>query len=182
MLRLPDDVFWPRLREEINEVTNHEDFELEEQGDLDFVVTVAAKGYEPPKRKNESPKEIELHKVHIRIPRGYPYEPPKLNWLTPILHSNICPPYEEYKGIKGFVCIEGLNYYKPFSLNLLSLCESIRNIIEAPNPASTIPTKTPKEASEFFRKNISALRDEPIILLSSSNHSQPDDLPRLVGR
>lgn len=181
MLRLPNDVFWPRLKEEIKEVANHEDFEVEKQSDLDFVVTIKAKGYEPSQRWGEHPKERESHKVRIRIPKGYPYEPPKLNWLTPILHSNICPPYEEYKGIKGYVCIEGLNYYKPFSLNLLSLCESIRNIIENPNPASTIPSKTPKNASEFFRKNIAALRDGPIIFVSGPGGSQ-EDLPRLIER
>jgi hypothetical protein len=47
MLRLPNDVFWPRLKEEIKEVANHEDFEVEKQSDLDFVVTIKAKGYEP---------------------------------------------------------------------------------------------------------------------------------------
>lgn len=182
MLKLPEDVFWPRLKEEIKEVANHEDFEIEQKSDLEFIATIIAQGYEPPERKGEPPKERESHRVLIKIPRGYPYEPPKLNWLSPILHSNICPPDEQYKGVKGFVCIEGLNYYKPFSLNLLSLCESIRNIVENPNPASTIPTKTPKEASEFFRENVLALRDEPIILLSETNHSQPDDLPRLIGR
>ena len=181
MLKLPDDVFWPRLKEEISEVTQHEDFEVEQKGNLDFVVTVKAKGFEPPKRKGEPPSKRESHRVLISIPRGYPYEPPHLEWLTPILHSNICPPDEEYKGVKGFVCIEGLNYYTPFSLNLLSLCESIRNIIESPNPASTIPAKTPKEASEFFRKNMSAFRDEPIILLSESA-VQSGDLPRLIER
>ena len=182
MLQLPDEIFWPRLEEEIKEVANHEDFKIEEKGKLDFVVTVKANGYEPSQKVSGSPKKRDTHKVHLLVPRGYPYVSPKLNWLTPILHSNICPPDEEYSGIKGFVCIEGLNYYKPFSLNLLSLCESIRNIIENPNPASTIPTRTPKKASEFFRKNISILRDEPIILLSEPSHSQHEDLPRLIGR
>ncbi|MGC1120518.1 MAG: ubiquitin-conjugating enzyme E2 [Candidatus Methanofastidiosia archaeon] len=181
MLRLPDDVFWPRLKQEIEEVACHEDFKVEKMNDLEFVITIKAKGYEPSQNKNEAPKKKDVHKVRIYVPREYPYAAPRLNWLTSILHSNICPPDEEYHGIKGFVCIEGLNYYKPFSLNLVSLCESIRNIIENPNPASTIPTSTPKKASEFFRKNMSALRDEPIIYLSESGPSS-ESLPRLIRR
>jgi len=180
MLCLPEDIFWNRLEEEISEIRNHEDFEVEKKKDQEYVITIRAKGYELSSSIRNTPILKNSHKVKVIVPREYPYEPPELHWMTPILHSNICPPHESYKGIKGFVCIEGLNYYKPFSFNLVSLCESIRNIIENPNPASTIPTKTPKKASDLIRKNILPSKDEPTIIYYGTNESDSADLPTLI--
>lgn len=78
----------------------------------------------------DSPYENGVFKLKIRVPDRYPFEPPKLVFVTPIYHPNI--------DSGGRICLDTLNMppkgaWKP-SLNLLTVLTSIHLLLSNPNP------------------------------------------------
>eukprot|EP00126_Sphaerothecum_destruens_P014103 Sdes_comp24226_c0_seq1m22229 len=77
-----------------------------------------------------TPYESGLFKVEVVFPSRYPFEPPKLRFITPIYHPNI--------DNSGRICHDSLKMppagaWSP-RLNVCSVLASLRLLLEEPNP------------------------------------------------
>ncbi|XP_042348354.1 ubiquitin-conjugating enzyme E2 T [Plectropomus leopardus] len=77
-----------------------------------------------------TPYEGGLFSLEIKIPERYPFEPPKMRFLTPIYHPNI--------DNSGRICHDALKLppkgaWKP-SLNISTVLTSIQLLMAEPNP------------------------------------------------
>lgn len=70
-------------------------------------------------------------KFHIRInvPNNYPMNPPKAYFITPIFHPNI-----HFKS--GEICLDILKDRWSPALTLLTVCRSIRSLLDSPEADS----------------------------------------------
>ncbi|XP_077442490.1 ubiquitin-conjugating enzyme E2 T [Vanacampus margaritifer] len=89
-----------------------------------------------------TPYEGGVFSLEIKIPERYPFEPPKMRFLTPIYHPNI--------DTAGRICYEALKLppkgaWRP-SLNLSTLLTSIQLLMAEPNPDDPLMADI---ASEF---------------------------------
>ncbi|XP_070765873.1 ubiquitin-conjugating enzyme E2 T [Enoplosus armatus] len=78
----------------------------------------------------ETPYEGGLFSLEIKVPERYPFEPPKIRFLTPIYHPNI--------DNSGRICHDALKLppkgaWKP-SLNISTVLTSIQLLMAEPNP------------------------------------------------
>lgn len=78
----------------------------------------------------ETPYEGGLFSLEIKVPERYPFEPPKIRFLTPIYHPNI--------DTSGRICHDALKLppkgaWKP-SLNISTVLTSIQLLMAEPNP------------------------------------------------
>ncbi|KAK5863636.1 hypothetical protein PBY51_000653 [Eleginops maclovinus] len=78
----------------------------------------------------ETPYEGGLFTLEIKVPERYPFEPPKMRFLTPIYHPNI--------DNSGRICHDALKLppkgaWKP-SLNISTVLSSIQLLMAEPNP------------------------------------------------
>ncbi|XP_040007960.1 ubiquitin-conjugating enzyme E2 T [Xiphias gladius] len=77
-----------------------------------------------------TPYEGGLFSLEIKVPERYPFEPPKMRFLTPIYHPNI--------DNSGRICHDALKLppkgaWKP-SLNISTVLSSIQLLMAEPNP------------------------------------------------
>ncbi|KAK2851455.1 hypothetical protein Q5P01_007731 [Channa striata] len=77
-----------------------------------------------------TPYEGGLFSLEIKVPERYPFEPPKIRFLTPIYHPNI--------DNSGRICHDALKLppkgaWKP-SLNISTVLTSIQLLMAEPNP------------------------------------------------
>ncbi|KAI3427221.1 hypothetical protein D9Q98_007156 [Chlorella vulgaris] len=77
-----------------------------------------------------------LFSLSVDIPARYPFEPPKVKFVTPVYHPNIDP--------EGRICLDILNMppkgaWKP-SLNLPTILASIGLLLAQPNPDDGLVT------------------------------------------
>ncbi|XP_076874940.1 ubiquitin-conjugating enzyme E2 T [Brachyhypopomus gauderio] len=77
-----------------------------------------------------TPYEGGVFSLEIKIPDRYPFEPPKLRFLTPIYHPNI--------DNAGRICLDALKMppkgaWRP-SLNVSTVLSSIQVLMSEPNP------------------------------------------------
>ncbi|XP_030623681.1 ubiquitin-conjugating enzyme E2 T [Chanos chanos] len=77
-----------------------------------------------------TPYEGGLFTLEIKIPERYPFEPPKIRFLTPIYHPNI--------DNAGRICLDALKMppkgaWRP-SLNISTILTSIQVLMAEPNP------------------------------------------------
>ncbi|TKS77650.1 Ubiquitin-conjugating enzyme E2 T [Collichthys lucidus] len=78
----------------------------------------------------ETPYEGGLFSLEIKVPERYPFEPPKIRFLTPIYHPNI--------DTSGRICHDALKLppkgaWRP-SLNISTVLTSIQLLMAEPNP------------------------------------------------
>jgi ubiquitin-conjugating enzyme E2 D/E len=86
--------------------------------------------------------------IEIDLNRRYPFEPPKVNFITRIWHPNI--------SLSGRVCVGILGKDWTPSLNLVGVIETIRNLLNYPNPNDPLNRDAAKEMKEKpwqFEKN-----------------------------
>ncbi|XP_014663782.1 PREDICTED: ubiquitin-conjugating enzyme E2 T-like [Priapulus caudatus] len=86
-----------------------------------------------------------MFKLSINVPERYPFEPPKIQFTTPIYHPNI--------DTAGRICLDILKMppkgaWKP-SLNLSTVLTSIQLLMAEPNPDDPLMA----EISEEFKYN-----------------------------
>ncbi|KAM3871724.1 ubiquitin-conjugating enzyme E2 T [Diretmus argenteus] len=78
----------------------------------------------------DTPYEAGLFSLEIKVPERYPFEPPKMRFLTPIYHPNI--------DNAGRICLDALKLppkgaWRP-SLNISTVLTSIQLLMAEPNP------------------------------------------------
>ncbi|KAK2521784.1 Ube2t [Columba livia] len=78
----------------------------------------------------DTPYEKGIFNLEIVVPERYPFEPPKIRFLTPIYHPNI--------DSAGRICLDVLKLppkgvWRP-SLNISTLLSSIQLLMAEPNP------------------------------------------------
>ncbi|XP_053249689.1 ubiquitin-conjugating enzyme E2 T [Podarcis raffonei] len=78
----------------------------------------------------DTPYEKGIFNLEIVVPERYPFEPPKIRFLTPIYHPNI--------DSAGRICLDVLRLppkgaWRP-SLNIATLLTSIQILMNEPNP------------------------------------------------
>lgn len=64
--------------------------------------------------------------MEVELKRSYPFDPPTVNFKTPIWHPNISS--------SGRVCVGILGKDWTPSINLVGVIETIRNLLNFPNP------------------------------------------------
>ncbi|XP_053174263.1 ubiquitin-conjugating enzyme E2 T [Scomber japonicus] len=88
-----------------------------------------------------TPYEGGLFSLEIKVPERYPFEPPKIRFLTPIYHPNI--------DNSGRICHDALKLppkgaWKP-SLNISTVLTSIQLLMAEPNPDDPLMADTSSE-------------------------------------
>lgn len=78
----------------------------------------------------DSPFEAGLFKLMITVPDRYPFEPPKVQFITPVYHPNI--------DAQGRICLDYLNMppkgcWGP-AMDLYKVLVAIRQLLAEPNP------------------------------------------------
>ncbi|XP_064602953.1 ubiquitin-conjugating enzyme E2 T-like [Liolophura sinensis] len=93
----------------------------------------------------DTPYHNGLFKLEIQIPERYPFEPPKVSFITPIYHPNI--------DSAGRICLDILKLppkgaWRP-SLNISTVLTSLQLLMAEPNPEDPLMT----EISDEFKYN-----------------------------
>ncbi|XP_055997285.1 ubiquitin-conjugating enzyme E2 T-like [Ostrea edulis] len=88
-----------------------------------------------------TPYEGGIFKLEIQIPDRYPFEPPKVKFLTPIYHPNI--------DSGGRICLDTLKMppkgaWKP-CLNVSTVLTSVQLLMAEPNPEDPLMTEISNE-------------------------------------
>ena len=115
-----------------------------------------------------TPFESGVFKLEIVVPERYPFEPPKLRFLTPIYHPNI--------DAEGRICLDVLKpapngSWKP-SWNLSTVLTSIRLLISNANPDDPLVAEIAREYKED-RAAYDKKAREHTLLHAASNAPQP---------
>ena len=88
-----------------------------------------------------TPYEGGVFKLDIQLPERYPFEPPKMRFVTPIYHPNI--------DNAGRICLDSLKMppkgaWKP-ALNISTMLTSIQLLMAEPNPEDPLMTDISNE-------------------------------------
>ncbi|XP_015596125.1 ubiquitin-conjugating enzyme E2 T [Cephus cinctus] len=101
---------------------------------------------------NNSPYNGGLFQLEVEIPDNYPFEPPRIKFLTPVYHPNI--------DNSGRICMDLLKMppkggWKP-TINLENLLTAVQHLLGNPNPDDPLMTEIAEEycinKAEFERK------------------------------
>lgn len=99
-----------------------------------------------------SPYEGGLFQLEVEVPDSYPFEPPRLKFLTPVYHPNI--------DNAGRICMDLLKMppkggWKP-TINIENLLTAVQLLLGYPNPDDPLMADIAEEyrfnRSEFLRK------------------------------
>ncbi len=80
-----------------------------------------------------------VFEIEIILPRKFPYEPPKVIWKTNIWHPNI---YQKN------VCVNILGKDWLPSMSITGVVETLRNLLNYPNPNSPLNTQAAKQMNK----------------------------------
>lgn len=87
---------------------------------------------------------ISEHRFSIIIGEDYPYERPKVRWMSEIFHPNIMSPSEG-----GVVCVMDMDHWDPSS-TLSSLVKALIDLLKNPNPHDPLRSSTCESAARWF--------------------------------
>ena len=93
---------------------------------------------------SDSPYSGGMFKLSLNFPGDYPFKPPKVKFLTKILHPNI--------NTHGSICLDILNKSWSPALTIQKVLLSISSLLTDPNPDDPLNT----EIANLYKKN----RDE----------------------
>ena len=88
-----------------------------------------------------------VFKIQITVTRKFPYESPRVKWLTPIWHPNI---------YKKRVCVGAMGKDWTPTMSIAGLIEALRNLLNFPNPNS--PLKVIQHIHELYGRDMYHLR------------------------
>ncbi len=75
--------------------------------------------------------------IQVNVPRSFPYEPPTVRFVTKIWHPNI---------YRGRVCVGILGKDWLPSMSLTGVIETLRNLLNFPNPDDPLNQRASREA------------------------------------
>jgi ubiquitin-conjugating enzyme E2 C len=106
----------------------------------------------------EAEKVVYRYDHHFRmiITQNYPYEKPRIIWLTPIFHPNIMMPEDG-----GHLCTRLLEDWS-FNSALITFIKGIELLLLSPNGASPFGTESCTRAAQYF--NAQNRRSVPIVV------------------
>ncbi|KAF0683622.1 Aste57867_24328 [Aphanomyces stellatus] len=116
-----------------------------------------------------TPYEKGVFLLSITIPERYPFEPPKVQFVTPIFHPNI--------DNAGRICLDTLKMqpkgsWMP-SVNLPTLLTTIRLLMAEPNPDDGLMP----EITDLFKQNHALFVSKATALTAQHATSQPRAAP-----
>lgn len=136
---LPEPVWRKRLEIETDIMGRYPLFRAESSDFTEWEGSIIGRGY----YKGE-------HRVKITLTRMFPFEPPQIEWLTPIFHPNIEPPKSE--GSLGRICVEFVNDKWTPQAHLNGVIEALSYMLHNPNPDDPLADDTCQDAATFFKK------------------------------
>ncbi|XP_063153415.1 ubiquitin-conjugating enzyme E2 T isoform X1 [Candoia aspera] len=131
-----------------------------------------------------TPYEKGVFDLEVVVPERYPFEPPKMRFLTPIYHPNI--------DSAGRICLDVLRLppkgaWRP-SLNIATLLTSIQILMNEPNPDDPLMADISSEYKynkQAFLKNARQWTEKyasqttmPLEITSEESHKSGPDLPK----
>ncbi len=137
-------VLLKRLNREIKSVKDENHF-VEITDSNEQVITYKLKIFGP----KDSPFENGVYYIEVKIYLSeYPYQPPKINFISKIFHPNISDEN---------ICIDILDDQWSAAMSLLSIMKSLENLLINPNPDSPMDSKAAdsliNDESNYFRRN-----------------------------
>ena len=90
---------------------------------------------------SDSPYSGGIFKLSLDFPADYPFKPPKVKFLTKILHPNI--------NTHGSICLDILNKSWSPALTIQKVLLSISSLLTDPNPDDPLNT----EIANLYKKN-----------------------------
>ena len=135
-----------RLRNDLQDVSNMPGVtvsDLDEALELPYtlhVVLDGIEGYSAPGRV------IEHHEFDLILGEDFPYERPRLKWVTEIFHPNILAPSEG-----GGVCVADRDHWD-FDSRLSDFIDAVTDLVKNPNPYNPLVSETCSAAAEWFLK------------------------------
>jgi ubiquitin-protein ligase len=154
MAQLPAELLKMKLRDVIDKCQDYLDegiiiVETTYENQIPISITISIHNHPAPISLNDRKDGFVYGTVHsfkITFSRSFPYQPPAVQWLTPIYHPNIAPPSEG-----GRVCLKAIDNWQ-FEFDLTGLIKSIVRLLAQPNPASPLDTLSCTEAAEVMNK------------------------------
>lgn len=138
-MSLSDEDYWARLAYEAKHIKSEEPGFKPEKGDIrkwrGFILGTEL-------------YEGGVFEVEVEIPRGFPFSPPQVRWLTEIWHPNI---YKEK------ICVGILGKDWAPSNSIVDVIETLRILLAAPNPTDPLNTAAATQMQndlERFKKTV----------------------------
>merc|ERR1719391_748627 len=82
----------------------------------------------------DSPYEGGSWKIDIEIPKNYPFEPPKMKFLTKVWHPNV-------SSQTGAICLDILKDEWSPALTIRTALLSLQALLSAPEPCTLLPIR-----------------------------------------
>jgi ubiquitin-protein ligase len=144
---LPEDILRVRLQNELEECRGYLRREIEGRSEV-FPMRLQMRLDRVPGPIMQGEKVVNRyeHAFVVHIDSEYPFQRPRVQWLTPIFHPNIMMPEDG-----GMVCTRLLSEWG-FRSTLLSFIKGIEALLASPNPESPFGTNSCILAARHFEK------------------------------
>jgi ubiquitin-protein ligase len=155
LAQLPAELLKMKLRDAIDNCQDYLDdgiiiAETTYENRIPISITISINNHPAPISLNDRKDGFVYGTVHsfkITFGRSFPYQPPVVQWLTPIYHPNIASPSEG-----GRVCLKAIDS-RQFEFNLTDLIKSVVQLLAHPNPTSPLDTRSCTEAAEVMNNH-----------------------------
>jgi hypothetical protein len=145
---LPEDILRARVRNELEDCRGYLRREIEAESERCFPLSyrVRLDRVPGPVLQDERVANGYEHAFMLHIGSEYPFERPRVQWLTPIFHPNIMMPEDG-----GMVCTRLLSEWG-FRSTILSFIKGIEALLASPNPGSPFGTSSCILAARHFER------------------------------